>query len=146
MVTSWQDGCFNPLPTRRSGDTHWLTWRLSEVTLFQSAPNPKVGRYTAIDAYITLNFGFNPLPTRRSGDTNIDDDGKITVMVVSIRSQPEGREILHIVLCSPCAALCFNPLPTRRSGDTFFRFPMQLRDRVSIRSQPEGREIQPGMA
>jgi len=61
---------------------------------FQSAPNPKVGRYRQSSlSYQRACESFNPLPTRRSGDTSI-------------------------VPASAALVLCFNPLPTRRSGDT----------------------------
>ena len=61
--------------------------------MFQSSPNPKVGRY-AHDAVI---FG--------------------RLIAVSILAQPEGRALLQ----RPCLAVAtgrFNPRPTRRSGAT----------------------------
>jgi len=60
---------FNPLPTRRPGDTQGRGEALALSDVFQSAPDPKAGRYEAADAW--------EAKTKR----------------VSIHSRPEGREI-----------------------------------------------------
>jgi len=63
------------------------------IVKFQSAPNPKVGRYVLIKPILQSKICFNPLPTRRSGDTNNAFCSSLLILYVSIRSQPEGREI-----------------------------------------------------
>jgi len=109
--------CFNPLPTRRSGDTS-ITNSLytAYFVSIRSQPEGREIQAESTKAQLT-NKGFNPLPTRRSGDTSC----------VDVRFTRR---------------LCFNPLPTRRSGDTQGLQPFPCFFFVSIRSQPEGREIQ----
>ena len=134
--------CFNPRPTRRSGATPTCgICRPARPTLFQSSPNPKVGRYSCSrsDASMILSFqsspnpkvgryscalsrsvatgSFNPRPTRRSGATHVPGDLVIR-QPVSILAQPEGRALLADEGVKHQTAGRFNPRPTRRSGAT----------------------------
>ena len=128
--------CFNPLPTRRSGDAR--SGQSSHQVAFQSAPDPEVGRCEWADVAL--------------------------IDAVSIRSRPGGREMPYIA--RPNATDCFNPLPTRRSGDAMTQLDcsehvVSIRSRpggremlpirrrplivhVSIRSRPGGREMHAG--
>ena len=67
---------------------------VTAMALFQSSPNPKVGRY------------WHPGRACRS------------IVSVSILAQPEGRALLRYRHPSPRTRSCFNPRPTRRSGAT----------------------------
>ncbi len=60
--------------------------------------------------------------------------------VVSILSQPEGRELQKPVSCSE-SLTSFNPLPARRPGATEATGKLEGINVVSILSQPEGREL-----
>ena len=83
--------------------------------MFQSPPSPKAGSYP--ESFLHL-----------------------VTPIVSIPSQPEGRELL-------CASKhCmhpkrFNPLPARRPGATGIHHSTIRIPDVSIPSQPEGREL-----
>ena len=133
---------FNPRPTRRSGATRRFT-KAGDVILFQSSPNPKVGRYQPgrarsqrgkrfqsspnpkVGRYTQwqtltprLLQCFNPRPTRRSGATAVYGAGRAELLV-SILAQPEGRALRpgpHSARPDPRR---FNPRPTRRSGATW---------------------------
>ncbi len=130
---------------------------------FQSSPSPKAGSYAKTHLYRGPPKCFNPLPARRPGATEIvrDHDRRI---VVSILSQPEGRELRDVAILTwvkdsfnplparrPGATLVhskfakirrsFNPLPARRPGATPEVQQAMERALVSILSQPEGREL-----
>ena len=131
---------FNPLPTRRSGDANGLTMGQLRDSWFQSAPDPKVGR-CILQEYLGGSIDtFQSAPDPKVGRCDltqyIDRPSH-----VSIRSRPEGREMLGDDAGDVLFELRFNPLPTRRSGDA--KTPEQVRQAilVSIRSRPEGREM-----
>ncbi len=154
--------CFNPLPTRRSGETDLTTAYMTGYE-FQSAPDSEVGRNAKPSCVWPMPTSFNPLPTRRSGETGVSKDNS-PVLVVSIRSRLGGREkrfvgaplvqLHHVSIRSrlggrekrtmpPTAAAgatCFNPLPTRRSGETIGKLLRAAGWKVSIRSRLGGRE------
>ena len=131
--------------------------------LFQSSPSPKAGSYPRRTVPIPSGGCFNPLPARRPGATE-SSCCDLPAELVSILSQPEGRELLSFSGLpsnflrfqsspSPKAGsyyslhslsipfICFNPLPARRPGATITLPALDEPDGVSILSQPEGREL-----
>ncbi len=87
-------------------------------TMFQSAPDPKAGRYMIRILRIEscINVSIRSRPEGR-------EIPKMMILLglqfyVSIRSRPEGREIQVRSRGSARGPMCFNPLPTRRPGDT----------------------------
>ncbi len=109
-------GGFNPLPARRPGATRNFETLSAATPSFQSSPSPKAGSYLRLRLLMAMQTSFNPLPARRPGAT-CGGRGYRGSAVVSILSQPEGREL--------------------RPG---CRRNIQ-RSHVSILSQPEGREL-----
>ncbi len=73
-----------------------LPERLEKITAegkFQSSPSPKAGSYHAACIVILYFYRFNPLPARRPGATNAVIVLALEAGIVSILSQPEGREL-----------------------------------------------------
>ena len=192
-ATSIQSCChvgmtsFNPLPARRPGATgadrlkskgvtvsilsqpegrelHHVQRPNHPVSRFQSSPSPKAGSYHGRPKQRPHHIRFNPLPARRPGATR-DMQVHVFILLVSILSQPEGRELPSAILMMCCDTACFNPLPARwpvatlllafvilglrcfnplparRPGATFFAGCIANALTVSILSQPEGREL-----
>ena len=83
--------CFNPLPTRRPGESRSRSTRAP-----QSA-------------------GFNPLPTRRPGESGSTPCGRPDHTFQSAPDPKAGREGSRAPARDPPE--CFNPLPTRRPGE-----------------------------
>ncbi len=83
---------FNPLPARRPGATQVNDIYRELALEFQSSPSPKAGSYeSSIGDFGRVNR-FNPLPARRPGATR-NVNLNFPSAVVSILSQPEGREL-----------------------------------------------------
>ena len=90
-------GGFNPLPTRRPGESGLARDDVMPALRFQSAPDPKAGRELGLRGLL------------------------LGLIEVSIRSRPEGRERV-LPSCPYNRPLsCFNPLPTRRPGESHRR-------------------------
>ncbi len=61
---------FQSAPDPKAGRYAMLKISLAAALLFQSAPDPKAGRYVIAMRHGVMRAGsFNPLPTRRPGDT-----------------------------------------------------------------------------
>jgi len=86
--------------------------------MFQSAPNPKVGRYLIFTQVRSPIFGVSIRSQPEGREIRARMAFKKSYIRVSIRSQPEGREIRCCTWSIFQITGGFNPLPTRRSGDT----------------------------
>ncbi len=157
--------CFNPRPSRRTGDTTTVApdKRALLVSIrarpegraipppssrsarcaqgFNPRPSRRTGDTKAHTAETWIHDSFNPRPSRRTGDTR----GRRTyrhARHVSIRARPEGRAILLARTSAGHLSICFNPRPSRRTGDTLCEVYERAGERiVSIRARPEGRAI-----
>ncbi len=63
------------------------------VSMFQSSPSPKAGRYDRAVLRLGGHPCFNPRPARRPGATRIEDGEVAAWFHVSILAQPEGRAL-----------------------------------------------------
>ena len=125
-------------PEGRELPKHFLKIRL--LPAFQSSPSPKAGSYLSSFCHPWVRKGFNPLPARRPGATACIPRAS-RVALVSILSQPEGRELqpLNII---PTYGIVFQSSPSPKAGSYWFsRILYLLTESVSILSQPEGREL-----
>src|SRR5690606_19677308 len=89
-AVSTASASFNPRPTRRSDDTRGTRSR-SWPCRFQSAPDPKVGRYSPAMRDTGRMKGFNPRPTRRSDDTEATEAELTAQMFQSAPDPKVGR-------------------------------------------------------
>ncbi len=113
--------CFNPRPSRRTGDTkrdlttnlsnplfqsapvpkdgRYVFWvyRVDPYFLFQSAPVPKDGRYCLCLAISGPGFSFNPRPSRRTGDTKKDFIELVTFL--EFQSAPVPKDGRYSDMC-----------------------------------------------
>ncbi len=167
LLVEWCTGCntqdVSILSQPEGRELRTKAWDENIALTFQSSPSPKAGSYSGDRQELSCVMRFNPLPARRPGATLICGVMALVVLV-SILSQPEGRELRprqpkqqrsRRFQSSPSpkagsyvdatdeqfAALGFNPLPARRPGATPVSARRCRRGGVSILSQPEGREL-----
>ena len=88
--------------------------------------------------------------TRPEGRVNRPaEHGTWTALAVSIRTRPEGRVNPSDTCSAAGSAACFNPHPARGPGESILdEYAFHSDQKVSIRTRPEGRVnlplIQPG--
>jgi len=110
--------------------------------VFQSAPNPKVGRYGINQCHeFCLMTLFQSAPNPKVGRYQLCPRDTMRAALVSIRSQPEGREIPRDVVDKVLdIKVSIRSQPEGREIP-WLKLSLLVEKLVSIRSQPEGREI-----
>ena len=107
---------------------------------FQSSPVPKDGRYRGVESGIVGHDRFNPRPSRRTGATQAARS--LTGSVDSFNPRPSRRTgATRRALQGNALVLRFNPRPSRRTGATETGRRTGDVDRVSILARPEGRAL-----
>ncbi len=108
-------------------------------TSFQSSPSPKAGSYGPKSTSMPTNTRFQSSPSPKAGSYSLMDTIP-SALVVSILSQPEGRE-LQWNWAAEHEREWFQSSPSPKAGSYRDLPAVTLRLAVSILSQPEGREL-----
>ena len=150
--------CFNPLPSPKQGETHYVPVTDASRRRFQSAPltearGDTLGESKMI-AHLNVSIrsphrskgrragsgrsphafkGFNPLPSPKQGETN-SFCKHIALLYVSIRSPHRSKGRLAGWGFDYPSRLSFNPLPSPKQGETSLPGIFSSGGLVSIRS------------